>query len=163
MASTTEVGMLCRRMSQGPFWPAARPATAVVDPIGVASPSPGLNRFTRTRLTTKATAVVIWKYTIAFAPIRPVVFKSPLAPMPTTRVENRSGAMIILIRRRNASASGRIATANSGKKEPTPTPTSSPMKICVVTFGRRRRRNGTARPGASGGITPSPARTRRSR
>ena len=38
----------------------------------------------------------------ALPPTRPTVAMSPILPMPTTRVENTSGAMIILIRRRNA-------------------------------------------------------------
>src|SRR4029079_8629636 len=34
-----------------------------------------------------------------FSPMRPVVFRSPPPAIPTTSVENRSGATIILIRR----------------------------------------------------------------
>jgi hypothetical protein len=53
---------------------------------------------------------------MAFSPIRPIAFRSPVPAMPTTRVENRSGAMIILIRRRNASASGLMATPAAGQR-----------------------------------------------
>ena len=42
--------------------------------------------------------------------MRPIDFESPVPAMPTTSVENSSGAMIILIMRRNASASGLTAT-----------------------------------------------------
>jgi hypothetical protein len=41
---------------------------------------------------------------IAFKPMRPDVFMSPVPAMPTTSVENSSGAMIILIMRRKTSA-----------------------------------------------------------
>ena len=51
---------------------------------------------------------------IALRPMRPIAFRSPVPAMPTTSVENSSGAMIILIMRRNASASGLIATPNAG-------------------------------------------------
>ena len=36
-------------------------------------------------------------------PIRPTVFISPIFPIPTTKVENTRGAMIILINRRKIS------------------------------------------------------------
>ncbi len=45
-----------------------------------------------------------------------MAFTSPVPAMPTTSVENTSGAMIILIIRRNASASGLIATPNPGQR-----------------------------------------------
>ena len=48
---------------------------------------------------------------IAFSPIRPIAFRSPVPAMPTTSVENRSGAMIILIIRRNVSAIGLMLSA----------------------------------------------------
>ena len=51
---------------------------------------------------------------MAFSPMRPIVFRSPVPAMPTTSVENSSGAMIILIMRRKASASGFTATPNPG-------------------------------------------------
>ena len=47
--------------------------------------------------------------------------------------------MIILIIRRNMSASGLIATPKEGQRYPTAMPTSRPMKICVVTLGTRER------------------------
>ena len=46
--------------------------------------------------------------------MRPIAFRSPVPAMPTTSVENSSGAMIILIIRRKASASGLIATPSVG-------------------------------------------------
>ncbi len=45
-----------------------------------------------------------------------MAFRSPVPAIPTTRVENSSGAMIILIIRRNASARGLMLTPNAGQK-----------------------------------------------
>ena len=50
--------------------------------------------------------------------MRPIARRSPVPAMPTTSVEKSSGAMIILIMRRNTSASGLIATPTSGQSEP---------------------------------------------
>ena len=63
-----------------------------------------------------AMVVAISKYTIAFRPIRPIAFRSPVPAMPTTSVAKISGAMIILIMRRNTSASGLIVRAKSGHR-----------------------------------------------
>jgi hypothetical protein len=49
----------------------------------------------------------------ALPPTRPTVLMSPIFAMPTTRVENTSGAMIILIRRRNANGSNSTRAANA--------------------------------------------------
>ena len=46
--------------------------------------------------------------------MRPIDFRSLVPAMPITSVANSSGAMIILIMRRNASATGLIATPNDG-------------------------------------------------
>jgi len=43
-----------------------------------------------------------------------MALRSPVPAIPTTSVENSSGAMIILIMRRNASASGLMLTPMSG-------------------------------------------------
>ena len=45
---------------------------------------------------------------MAFAPMRPTALVSPICATPTTRVENTSGAMIILIRRRKMSVSSEM-------------------------------------------------------
>ena len=47
----------------------------------------------------------------ALPPTRPTVAMSPILAMPTTSVENTSGAMIILISRRNAIGSSAVASA----------------------------------------------------
>ena len=51
---------------------------------------------------------------IALRPMRPIAFRSPVPAMPTTSVENSSGAMIILIMRRKTSASGLICSREAG-------------------------------------------------
>src|SRR5205823_967198 len=71
--------------------------------------------------------------------MRPIAFRSPVPAIPTTSVANSSGAMIILIIRRNASARGLTATPTPGQTAPTRMPASSPIKICVVRCGRRNR------------------------
>ena len=47
----------------------------------------------------------------AFKPIRPIALRSPVPAIPITSVENSSGAMIILIIRRNVSAIGLMLSA----------------------------------------------------
>ncbi len=86
---------------------------------------------------TSATVVASSNHTIALSPMRPMVRRSPAPAMPTTSVENSSGAMIILIMRRKRSASGLIATPSDGFSQPMRMPMARPMKICVVRPGKR--------------------------
>ena len=82
--------------------------------IGSETPAPGRNTFIITSPMTSAIVVASSNQRIAFSPMRPMAFRSPLPAMPTTSVENSSGAMIILIMRRNMSARGLIADADGG-------------------------------------------------
>ena len=95
---------------------------------------------------TSATVVASSNQTIALSPMRPIAFRSPVPAMPTTSVENSSGAMIILIIRRNEIGERLDRDANVGH-EPADaaTPMARPMKICVV------------RPGEAGSRAPGPA------
>jgi hypothetical protein len=79
---------------------------------------------------------------IALSPTRPIDFKSPVPAIPTTSVANSKGAMIILIIRRNASASGLIATPTEGQTAPMRMPITRPMKIWVVKLGSQEGREG---------------------
>ena len=88
---------------------------------------------------TSATVVASSNQKMAFKPMRPMARRSPVPAMPTTSVENSSGAMIILIIRRNKSAIGLIPTPTEGHNQPTRTPTARPMKICAVSPGSRLR------------------------
>jgi hypothetical protein len=71
------------------------------------------------------------------APIRPIARRSPVPAIPTTSVENSSGAMIILIIRRKVSASGRMSAPNDGHSQPMTTPTIRPIMIRAVGPGPR--------------------------
>ncbi len=64
------------------------------------TPSPGANRLTRISPSVSDTSEALTNHSIALPPTRPTAPASDMWPMPTTRVENTSGAMIILIRRR---------------------------------------------------------------
>ena len=64
------------------------------------TPSPGANRLTRISPSVSDTSEALTNHSIALPPTRPTAPASDMCPMPTTRVENTSGAMIILIRRR---------------------------------------------------------------
>ena len=140
MASTTEVGTMCRRMSQPVCCCRAIAANAAVSVLGGrATPAPGWNTFTSTSPMTSATVVASSNQTMAFKPMRPIARRSPVPAMPTTSVEKSSGAMIILIIRRNRSAIGLISTPNDGHAQPIRTPMARPMKICVVSPGNRLR------------------------
>ena len=64
------------------------------------TPTPGSNRLTRIRPRASDTSEALTNHSMALPPTRPTAPASDMWPMPTTRVENTSGAMIILIRRR---------------------------------------------------------------
>ena len=129
---------MCSRMSHPVCCCRAIAANADVSVLaGRATPAPGLNTFTSTRPMTSATVVASSNQTIALRPMRPIARKSPVPAMPTTSVEKSSGAMIILIIRRNRSATGLISTPNNGQIQPMSTPMARPMKICAVRPGSR--------------------------
>ena len=64
------------------------------------TPMPGSNRFTSTSPRASDTMEALTNHSMAFPPTRPTVPASAMWPIPTTSVENTSGPMIILIRRR---------------------------------------------------------------
>jgi len=76
--------------------------------------------FTSTSPISSDTSDAEMNQSIALAPMRPTIFGSPMCATPTTSVENTSGAMIILIRRRKISVISEIypemafAVAGSG-------------------------------------------------
>src|SRR6185436_9745245 len=83
---------------------------------------PGSNNCTRINPNVSDTSDAPMNQPIALLPTRPTVAISPILAMPTTSVENTSGAMIILIRRRNIVGSSAATSANlpldSGKYSP---------------------------------------------
>ena len=58
-------------------------------------PKPGLNIFTNTSPINKLTKEAVTNHNMALPPTRPTVFKSPSFAIPTTKVVNTNGAMII--------------------------------------------------------------------
>ena len=63
-------------------------------------PTPGWSTCTMTRPSVSETSEAKMNQPMALAPTRPTAAASSMCAMPATRVENTSGAMIILIRRR---------------------------------------------------------------
>src|SRR2546426_10395481 len=68
--------------------------------------------------------------------MRPTFRKAPAPAIPTTIVENTSGAMMDLIRLRKMSRRKKTASPQSGRNQPITPPTSSPIMICTVSDGR---------------------------
>jgi hypothetical protein len=66
-------------------------------------PAPGCSRWTISRPSSSETAEALMNQPMVLAPIRPTAAASSMWAMPATRVVNTSGAMIILISRRNRS------------------------------------------------------------
>ena len=64
------------------------------------TPAPGSNKLTKIRPSVSETRDALTNHSIALPPTRPTADASAMWPMPTTSVENTSGAMIILISRR---------------------------------------------------------------
>ena len=64
---------------------------------------PGWRMLARTMPSSRETSEAVINQPIALQPTRPTVLASPMWAMPTTRVVKTSGAMIILISRRNTS------------------------------------------------------------
>ena len=65
-----------------------------------AIPSPGLKIFTSTSPINKLTSDAVINHNMALPPTRPTVFKSPNFAIPTTKVLNTSGAIIICTKRK---------------------------------------------------------------
>ncbi len=63
--------------------------------------APGCSRLTIRRPSSSETTDALTNQPMVLRPIRPTEATSPMCAMPTTSVENTSGAMIILISRRN--------------------------------------------------------------
>ncbi len=74
-------------------------------PVGSVSPlcAPGWSRLTRISPSVSDTSDAPMNQPSVRAPIRPSALVSPICAMPVTSVANTSGAMIILISRRNRS------------------------------------------------------------
>jgi hypothetical protein len=108
IASTTERGTRCATNSFIDSEATLRLVEASASGIGRLRLSPGLSRLTRIMPTSSETSEAPTNQAIALTPMRPIDLVSPICATPTTRVENTSGAMIILIRRRKMSVNSEM-------------------------------------------------------
>src|SRR5690349_3926838 len=102
------------------------------------TPSPGRTRLTAIRPTASANVVTTSKYTIERNASRPTFFmSSPCPAIPTTSVENSSGAINDLIMLRKIVESGLRVTAMLGASQPSSTPRIIERMIHCVSEIRR--------------------------
>ena len=78
---------------------------------GRLSDAPGCSTLTRSMPRRSENSDAVMNQPIVLMPMRPSDLVSPMWAMPTTRVENTSGAIIILIRRRKTSVISEIYPA----------------------------------------------------
>ena len=78
------------------------PLPAVVGGSARPMPTPGWSRLTSTSPSDSEIRLAKMNQASARPPTRPSAVTSPMWAMPTTKVENTNGAMIILISRRNS-------------------------------------------------------------
>ena len=88
--------------------PEAVPASGIASCMAL----PGSSACTSSRPSVSEMSDAKMNQPSALPPTRPTVAMSPILPMPTTSVEKTSGAMIILMRRRNANGSSSTRAAN---------------------------------------------------
>ena len=108
------------------------------------SDTPGWRTLTRNMPSSSENSDAVTNQPMVLRPIRPIALVSPMCAMPTTSVENTSGAMIILIRRRKMSVNSEIypatvlADSGVGRSwlhiQPTAMPASMAKRIHVVSF-----------------------------
>jgi hypothetical protein len=103
IASTIERGTRCATKSFADSEATLRLVAAWASGSGRLRLSPGRRMLTRRRPSSSDTSDAEMNHSIALPPMRPTVLGSPIWATPTTSVENTSGAMIILIRRRKMS------------------------------------------------------------
>ncbi len=105
IASMTLRGTRCATNSLSESDPVLRLVDAAASGSGRFRPTPGCMTFTSSRPSRSDTSEAEMNQPSAFRPTRPTDLVSPMWAMPTTRVENTSGAMIILMSRRKISVS----------------------------------------------------------
>ena len=84
---------------------------ALASGSGRFSDAPGCRRLTRIIPSISESRDALTNQAIVLIPMRPIARVSPIWAMPTTSVENTSGAMIILIRRRKMSVTSEMYPA----------------------------------------------------
>src|SRR6266705_4013996 len=75
------------------------------------SDTPGWRTLTKSMPRSSENSDAVMNQPIVLMPMRPIALVSPMCAMPTTRVENTSGAMIILISRRKTSVNSEMYLA----------------------------------------------------
>jgi hypothetical protein len=112
IASRTLVGIVCS-MNDWMLMPVAcTPDAAFAAGSGRCIALPGSSVPTRIRPSVSERSDAKMNHASALPPTRPTVAMSPIFAMPTTSVENTSGAMIILMSRRNALGNSSMISAN---------------------------------------------------
>jgi hypothetical protein len=144
MASMTLRGTRCVTNSLNDSEAVFRFVDALASGSGRFSASPGRRMLTSTIPSISDISDAETNQPIVFKPIRPSALLSPMCAMPTTSVENTSGAIIILMRRRKMSVMSEMypATvfADSGVGssawhiQPTKMPATMPTRIHVVSL-----------------------------
>ena len=141
MASITLLGTVCSIKPVKVSAPAWMPELALASGSGRSSTWPGSRKFTNKSPSVSETNEAKTNQASALPPTRPTVATSLMRPSPTASVENTSGAMIILIRRRKISGSSAAfvakAAAESGNcvltSHPPAAPVASPTRIKLVS------------------------------
>ena len=132
---TAESGNTCLTNPSSVIACASIPAFTPVATL--CAPTPGSNRLTSTSPSESDTSEASTNHSIALPPTRPTAPASVMCPMPTTRVENTSGPMIILISRKkivlpiDTYPAISFSVAGSGNPEWTAPPTAIPPSIAI--------------------------------
>jgi len=103
MASTKDFGTVWLTKSLSVNLAVARLAEAPMSGSGRPRFSPGLSRLAMTRPMTSEISEAVRNQPMALPNTRPTDLASPMCAMPTTSVENTSGPISILMRRRKTS------------------------------------------------------------
>ncbi len=96
-ASNKLLGMTCLTNSskEKPFEFSTNSDAAEVSSNLIEVPFPGAKKFTKTNPNNNEIKEAEINQPIAFPPTRPTIFMSPILAIPTTKVENTKGAIII--------------------------------------------------------------------
>ena len=101
--------------------------------VGICKPTPAWLMLMAIKPIASATVVTTSKYSKDFQPIRPTCFKSECPAMPTTKVPNKSGAIILLMSNKNTLLNTCRLCAKAGKLTPISIPTAMANKMLVVS------------------------------
>ena len=103
MASKMLTGKICLTNSGRLRLLLFNPVLAAISGKVNSTPMPGCKIFTITKPSNRETKDIEINHAKVFKPTRPIVEASPILAIPTTKVANTNGAIIILIKRKNTS------------------------------------------------------------